>query len=273
MRSRRNLLAMLLAMTVGGVLPTPSASAAAYLPTPAPRILGGTEETAAKAPWIVKLVTADTKKAVVPGKKYAWYECSGTVIAPTWILTAAHCVFGEGTNSIYPYPATSIRAFAPGVAGEMKTFFSKGKRIAKVYSHPLYLRTNGAFNADMALLRLAAPIPGAKAMSLDDGRADLSVGSAIRAYGWGVTDRAGERDAVAINSAPLTIESEPSSATCGVWDIQYGSWSPAFLCSTGGADQAVCSGDSGGPFVKFSATGVPVLVGDRKSTRLNSSHT
>ena len=251
----------LLLAIVAGTAPIESANAFKDVPEPAPRILGGTSESAAKAPWIVKLVTVNTKKPVVPGKKYESYGCSGTVIAPTWILTAAHCVFGDGTDSIYPYPATSVRVFAPGVAGQMQTFFSKGKRVARIYSHPLYLRTNGAYNADIALLKLAAPLPGAKAMALDDGSTDLSVGAELRAYGWGVTDRAGERDAESINAAWLTVQGRPSDATCGVWDIQYGSWSPSFLCSTGGSDQAVCSGDSGGPFAKLSATGVPTLVG------------
>ncbi len=251
------------ALIVGSLAVTPAnaVSAADVRPIPAPRIFGGTEVSGSKAPWIVKIVTVDSKKPVVAGKKYGYYSCSGTVIAPNWILTAAHCVFDTDSDPVIRYPQTSVRAFPPGVAGSMSNYFSKGRAVSKIYIHPLYQKANGSFNADIALLRLAAPMPNSKSMALDDGRADIAVGSELKAYGWGVTDRAGEIDAKGINAAPLIVNGTASDPNCGYWEIQYGSWAPSFLCTTGGADSAVCSGDSGGPFVKYSATGAPVLVG------------
>ena len=58
------------ALIVGSLAVTPAnaVSAANVRPIPAPRIFGGTEVSGSKAPWIVKIVTVDSKKPVVAGK-------------------------------------------------------------------------------------------------------------------------------------------------------------------------------------------------------------
>ena len=262
MQHRSQLLRAVMAAVLAIVAVSPLATEAQARQQPTPKVLGGLPQLASQAPWIVHIVTVDTKVPVTTNKRYYSTTCTGTVIAPTWILTAAHCVYDDDSAIISRYPATSIRAFAPGVQASVSKFFAKGRVVSKVYVHPMYGKTNGDTNGDVALLKLKDPIPGTTSMRMDSGAFNPMVGEELVSFGWGRTDRAGETSATSIQRAGLVIAGIPTDPQCAQWDIQGQSWSPAFLCATGPTeDTALCSGDSGGPWVSYDASGTPTLVG------------
>jgi secreted trypsin-like serine protease len=91
-------------------------------------------------------------------------NCSATKIAPRWILTAEHCVAGNGT---YTFRAGSLDQQS---GGQLVT----GTRIIK---HP---------SADLALVQVgtAMSAPFSPLASSSDG---VATGQTVQLYGWGAT--------------------------------------------------------------------------------------
>ena len=90
--------------------------------------------------------------------------CTGTLIAPDLVLTAAHCagLTADGTTSLH------------FVAGYDRGRYIAHRTISSSNEHPLYSRTEGdeELRFDVAVLRLDAPIPPeiiSPAELIDDG--------------------------------------------------------------------------------------------------------
>ncbi|MGB3439006.1 MAG: trypsin-like serine protease [Actinophytocola sp.] len=145
-----------LAVTVVGAalaLATAAPQAIAAPPTPGagatPMIIGG--GTATNAPWAARLF--------VNGQQ----NCTATIIAPEYILTAKHCVSGSGSYSfrIGSLDQTSGGTVANGVA---------------ITRHS---------RADIAIVRLDRGVSAT--YSPLGTAADVYVNQSVRVYGWGAT--------------------------------------------------------------------------------------
>lgn len=111
-----------------------------------PRIVGGQEAAPDAYPWAVALVYR--------GNHSYWGQfCSGTLVAPTWVVTAGHCAEGLTAGDI------------DAVIGRHDLTTATGERIGVnlVVSNPSY--DPATLDSDIALLRLSfssyhAPIDG-----------------------------------------------------------------------------------------------------------------
>ena len=144
------------AMAVVGAalaLTTAAPQAVAAPPEPGggatPMIIGG--GTASNAPWAARLF--------VNGQQ----NCTATIIAPTYILTAKHCVSSSGTYTfrIGSLDQTSGGTMATGVA---------------ITRHS---------TADLAIVRLDRSVSAT--YSPLGTTSDVSVGQTVQVYGWGAT--------------------------------------------------------------------------------------
>lgn len=103
--------------------------------------------------------------------------CGGSLIAPSYVLTAAHCVAGAKAKSI----AVVVGQAALGSGrGETRT-------LAAIMIHPAY--NNRSLNNDVAVLKLNAPIltvAPAAVVGANDNSLE-SAGTGLTVVGWGNT--------------------------------------------------------------------------------------
>lgn len=215
------LLAVVLACVA--ILAAPSAHATA--PVRLPAIVGGGPLAITSSPWDVALVQKGTL-------------CSGSLIAPTWIITAAHCV-----DNMQP---ADIAAFL-GISQLSQRGPANQAEIVGIVLHPQW--DAAIYANDLALLQLRTPVTtsaSVQPIALPDS-ADPAAwpakGQTAAISGWGDMSGTG-RAADQLQGATIHVLAGPGEALCG----QYGSsFVPTrSICAgepAGGVD--TCQGDSG----------------------------
>lgn len=184
---------------------------------PAPRarpIINGTEVTATSFTNTWSFVATLARPAV--GGGYQTF-CTASVIAPRWVLTAAHCVKGLSATDVF-------------VAVGDRDLQGSGIRYkaVKTVLVPSFYREADLF-ADMAALELVEDANVPRAPFSDDG---VSLNMPLRVAGFGLTE----------NGTLSTLLRTTSIAASGPSSVFS-----AFLAI--GTGTGTCSGDSGGPAI------------------------
>ncbi|MEV6424353.1 serine protease [Streptomyces sp. NPDC051662] len=223
-------------ITTGAVLPLVAA-----VPAAAERVIvGGQEVRIADSPWVVALSSRDRF-----GGTRAGQFCGGVVVAPTKVLTAAHCV-GKDVLGAAPKDIPDLRV----IAGRERLRGSGGREVAvrSVQVDPAYEPRSNA--SDLAVLTLARALPEEYAIRpAEPGDPAAAPGTDAAVYGWG--DTSGDADyAQALRSARVKVlpDSSCERAYPGGSGDRYEA--STMLCAgdpQGGHD--ACQGDSGGPLV------------------------
>jgi secreted trypsin-like serine protease len=226
-------LTILLALLALG-LSAPLASAA--LP-PSPQVIGGTTVPAGGFPYAAYIYASTSGTA--------FQACTGTVIAPTIILTAAHCVFFGG--AVLPASAFSVQT---GTLTRSTATPPVPPNVTAVHADPYY--NPATFQNDAAILVLsqatsAPTIPLATTAST----ALYATGAVVSYAGWGETVADTESSA-AVQLQSGTVSILPNSTCQSAVEFHPG----VTLCVGGpGYRPATCHGDSGGPLIANTAAG------------------
>lgn len=196
-----------------------------------PRIVGGETAATGNWPWMVSFQLRDHR---LPHDFAAGHFCGGSLIAPDWVLTAAHCAEGS--------PLADLGVLVGG--GDLLAA-DEGEllAVAASYQHPAYDAVS--MNSDLALLY----VPGARASryaqpATEAQTAVLPVNAPLQVAGYGATDTD------VISTQLLQLVQPYLGPECEGVQEKYRDWLTAnMLCAGDVVGEDSCFGDSGGPLV------------------------
>ena len=229
-----------------GVLASPAAAtAAAKAPRAKASVVGGTPASLADWGFTAAVLSTHTL-------------CTGSVLSPTKVLTAAHCISGLSTMTVR---TNSTSAFGGGDV----------HAVSAVAVNPGW---DHGFIGDVAVLTLTNPTnaPPIQLASPTEDSALTTPGAAVSVAGFG-----------ARNPAPIRKPKIGPLTAATVFVRGFCPLPSSVMCDAGGksglialrkikrrirkrpVQRTVCSGDSGGPMVAASPAG-PRLVGIAEAT-------
>ncbi len=191
-------------------------------------VVGGTASSGAYS-FMVSVQVPELESSDNPSGQL----CGGSLIAPRWVVTAAHCVYGLDDRPMSP------DQFRLRIGSR---FLDRGGAVLPamtVIPHPGFIRAVTAFreDRDLALIELAEPAPS---RPIRIGAPAAKLPAPVRLLGWGATFPD------ALSPAPILRQLDTSlqplkrcpgatAAELCVADVRPGA--------------AACSGDSGGPLL------------------------
>jgi trypsin len=222
----KRLVMMTAVLALGGGVAAPMATANSQ-PDPERMVVGGEVDASADVGWIAALSESGR------------YMCSGSLVAPTYVLTAAHCT-----------QFTRARQWTVRLNSKDRTDGGVVRRVRRILEFPRY----GFNHGDMALLRLRRSV-ALEPVGLVP-RGTRWVGDSAYMAGWGRTAANDQRVPRWLRSASIPIQPDRVCRTA------YGRrfFDGRFMLCAGYRRPASCLGDSGGPLAR-SLNGAWQLVG------------
>ncbi|MDT8913974.1 trypsin-like serine protease [Amycolatopsis sp. PS_44_ISF1] len=170
-----------------------------------------------------------------PGRDFQGFNCSGTVVAPRWVMTAVHCLDEDGRGMF-------VRVGTNTLYGGTKIAVDQEKQSP---------------NGDIALLHLAQ---STNAGPVTLGGADPANGTTNQLYGWGRTTPTGP-PASQLKVANVQVTGRSTDA--------YG----GRAIQTVGVNGSAWKGDSGGPEMSNGAqVGVASTVQNQSGTNTRGTN-
>ncbi|XP_073238534.1 chymotrypsinogen B-like isoform X2 [Porites lutea] len=247
---------LLSAGSCGSVIPTTPTPTPTLGPTvvpgscgasPVTRVIGGIDAQPGNWPWQIALLRGSSKS----------FSCGGSLIAPDWIVTAAHCISSLSGSYYTIRLGDHDRYSNEGTEEDIP-----GKRVIR---HPGY-NNPSPINNDIALIQLARPAKlSARVGTVCLPAHQENVPSSAKCYitGWGKIKHPGSSHRI-LQQAVLPpvandICAKKLAASPGAGRLRI---TDQMICAgKEGTNLSGCHGDSGGPYVCQSANGKWFLQG------------
>ena len=207
------------------------------------QIVGG--ETAAPGawPWMVAIRVFDEPDS------YSF--CGGSLVAPSWVLTAAHCLVNATPEQIVA--TVGVHRLGSG-QGQRRT-------VDRIVVHPRYgFDFAHDFAHDLALLHLSQPVEaGSAALLTTDSLALAAPGTLAKVIGWGARSEDSREGLLSydLQQVELPVVSEEDCTTSMGRMINENLLCAGYI--EGGKD--ACHGDSGSPLMVPDGSGGWQLAG------------
>ncbi len=232
-----------------------------------PFIIGGSDVPQGRYPYVVELTYQPPGSTAAP-----IHDCGASLISPSVVLTAAHCVKEMVGTAGKAEAATLKMVFnrtdqrQRHLGEERRARYEPWSDSYSIILHPRY-GEGGTYAFDVAVILLDKPVTSVQPLMLPSPGSDVleRPGNLLTVAGWGNTfSDAGVNAPLVLQSARVPVVSS--------WECSYaypmnapnpaGRFQPGSMMCAGVRGLDSCQGDSGGPlFTEIPGTSTAVQVG------------